>query len=216
VGDIFREIDEELRQERYEKLWKAYGKYVVAAAVGVVLVVAGVRGWEHYRTKLREADSVRFESAAGLEAESKKKEAAAVFALLADKGTGGYRMLARFRQAALKADGGDAAGAMAAYDALAADTGLSPIFREAATVFSVMQGIDRGDADPAALKGRLEPLMRDKGPWRHSARELSGLLSLKQGDVAAARKSFKALVDDTAAPAGMRARATQLLAVIGG
>ena len=216
MGDIFREIDEELRQERYEKLWKAYGKYVIAAVVAIVLVFGGVRGWDHYRTKQRENDSARYQSAAVFEAEGKKKEAAAVFAALAEKGTDGYRTLARFRQAALRAESGDVAGALAIYDALAADSDLSATLREAAVVFAVMHGIDQPDADLAALKGRLSPLIRDGGPWRHSARELAGLLALRQGDGAAARKSFTAVVDDVAAPAGLRARATQVLAVIGG
>ena len=44
VGDLFREIDEELRQERFEKLWQNYGKYVIGAAVAVVLSVGGWKG----------------------------------------------------------------------------------------------------------------------------------------------------------------------------
>jgi len=35
VADIFREIDEELRQERAEKLWRRYGNYVLGGAVAV-------------------------------------------------------------------------------------------------------------------------------------------------------------------------------------
>ena len=41
MGDIFREIDEELRQERFEKLWQRYGKVVIAAAVGIIVSVGG-------------------------------------------------------------------------------------------------------------------------------------------------------------------------------
>jgi len=216
VGDIFREIDEELRQERNEKLWKTYGKYVIGAVVAFIVVFGGVRGWDHYRTKQRQNDSARFQAAATLEAEGKKKQAAAVFAALAEHGTDGYRTLARFRQAALRAAGGDAAGAIAIYDVLASDNGVSSALREAAVVFAVMQGIDLPGADPAALRSRLAPLLRDDGPWRYSARELVGVLALGQGDVAAARKSFTALVDDVSTPPGMRARATQVLAVIGG
>ena len=33
VGDLFREIDEELRQERFEKLWQAYGKYAIGIGI---------------------------------------------------------------------------------------------------------------------------------------------------------------------------------------
>ena len=41
VGDLFREIEEELRQERFEKLWRSYGRYVIGAAVAVVVAVGG-------------------------------------------------------------------------------------------------------------------------------------------------------------------------------
>jgi hypothetical protein len=216
VGDIFREIDEELRQDRNQKLWKTYGKYVIGGVVAIVVVFGSVRGWDQYRTKQRQNDSARFQAAATFEAAGKKSEAAAVFASLADKGTDGYQTLARFRQAALRAKGGDAAGAIAVYDRLVADDDLSAALREAAVVFAVMQGIDQPGVDATALGSRLSPLIRDDGPWRHSARELTGLLALNQGDVMAARKNFTALVDDVSAPAGMRARATQVLAVIGG
>ena len=45
MGDIFREVDEELKQDRYEKLWRQYGKFVIAGAVVVVAAVA--RSEEH-------------------------------------------------------------------------------------------------------------------------------------------------------------------------
>jgi hypothetical protein len=50
LGDIFREIDEELRQEKYEKLWQRYGKLIIAAAVVLILSVASYKGWEQYQT----------------------------------------------------------------------------------------------------------------------------------------------------------------------
>ena len=45
MGDIFREIDEELRQERFEKLWQSYGKYIIAAIVAVVVGVGGCKAF---------------------------------------------------------------------------------------------------------------------------------------------------------------------------
>ena len=38
MADIFREIDEELQQERAAKLWQRYGDWLIALAVGVVLL----------------------------------------------------------------------------------------------------------------------------------------------------------------------------------
>ena len=49
---LLREIDEELRQEQAQKLWKTYGKYVIAVAVAVVAVVAGYQGYRAYDLSL--------------------------------------------------------------------------------------------------------------------------------------------------------------------
>ena len=60
MGDIFREIDEELRQERFERLWKRYGKFIIGAAVAVVLIVGGYKFWEYYSLKQKEKSSVQY------------------------------------------------------------------------------------------------------------------------------------------------------------
>ena len=35
MSDIFREVDEELRQEKLSQLWKQYGLYIIIGAVGI-------------------------------------------------------------------------------------------------------------------------------------------------------------------------------------
>ena len=85
MGDIFREIDEELRHDRYAKLWQAWGKYVIAAAVALVIGVAGFRGWDYYRTIQRQDESARFASAEGLLQAGKSEDAAALFAAMAEQ-----------------------------------------------------------------------------------------------------------------------------------
>lgn len=216
MGDIFREIDEELKQEQYTKLWQDYGKYVIAAAVAAVLAVGGFQGWSKYQTAKRVDDSKRFLAAVAMLADDKPRDAAALFAQLAENAGTGYATLARFHRAALRVKSGDVAGAVAIYDALAADGSVEPPLGGAATVLSVMHSMGLGGADHRALTERLQPLMQKDGPWRHSARELTGLLALKSGDQAGARTHFQALADDVDAPQGMRARAAQVLAVIGG
>ena len=216
MGDIFREIDEELRQERFEKLWKAYGKYVIAAAVALLLGVAGYQAWDRYRTSQSQSEGAQFSAAVALTDEGRAQDAAALFAALADNAGDGYAKLARFYQAALRAKAGDGAGAIALYDALAADDGLDRALRDAATLFAVMHGLDRAGADSKALSARLQPLIEGGGPFRYSATELAALLALKTGDKAKARGHLKRLVDEVDAPRNLRARAAQILAVIGG
>ena len=39
--DLFREVDEEVRQDRYIKIWKRYGIYVSALVVTIILITVG-------------------------------------------------------------------------------------------------------------------------------------------------------------------------------
>lgn len=215
MGDIFREIDEELRHERYSKLWQTYGKYIIAAALVLALAIAGYRGWDYYRTKQHQADSARFAAAERLMRDGKNGDAAAVFAAMAEESSAGYAMLARFRQAGARAATGDAAGAVAIYDAISGDNSMPQSMREAAVVLAALHSIDQSGADRAAQVERLQPLIRDKGPWRHSALELLGLLAYQSGDTAKARGHFTRIADDVDAPNGIKARAAEILAVIG-
>ena len=45
---LLREVEEELRRERLEKIWKQYGTYFIAAAGVIVLGVLGFKYWENH------------------------------------------------------------------------------------------------------------------------------------------------------------------------
>jgi len=214
VTDLIREVDEELRAERALRLWKRYGKYVIGAAVLVVAVTAGVVAWKEQQRKGREADGERYASALALAYEGKVAEAGPAFAAVAKDGGPGYRALAGLHEAALKSRAGDGAGAVAAYDALAADSGLPSEMRDLATVLSVLKALDT--VDPEAAAKRLEPLAKDGQVWRFTARELLAALALRRSDAARAKELYKALADDADSPPALRARATEMLSGLGG
>ncbi|NKB58944.1 MAG: tetratricopeptide repeat protein [Alphaproteobacteria bacterium] len=208
MADIFEEVDEELKQENFKKLWDRFGRYIVAA---VVLIVAGVsahQAWQHYTQTQQQAYSERFLAAMKLSEEGKDTDAAAVLTVLAAEASDGYAMLARFREAAARRAAGDEATAIEIYDALAVDDANEPFYRELAVLLSVMAQADTGDI--AAMSERLTPLA-ESGPWRHTANEYLGLFAIRQGDTAAARKRFQSVADDLEAPQGARARAAELL-----
>jgi len=89
---IFREIDEELRQEHYAKLWRRYGKVVIAAAVLLVAGVAGYQGWRSWDANMRKADGERFAAAQALARAQDPSGAEAAFAKLAGDASGGYAL----------------------------------------------------------------------------------------------------------------------------
>jgi hypothetical protein len=214
VSDIFREVDEELRQDRLTALWKKYGNFVLGGAVLIVAATAGVTVWKGQQHKARESSGEAYVSAAAFLAEQKTDEAAQALAKLATDGSSGYAALARLQLAALKTQAGDTAGAVAAYEEMAADSALDGGMRDLATVLAVMHGLDTMEPDAAAK--RLETIAKEGNPWRHMAKELQAVIALKKGDTARAKELYTALADDAASPPALRGRATEMLATLGG
>jgi hypothetical protein len=213
MSDIIREVDEDLRRERFMKLWERYGIYAVVVAVLVVAAVGGWRAWDWYATREAAKSGARFESAIKLANEGRRFEAEAAFNALAKDGTAGYRMLARFRAAA-EAGKSDPQGGVAAYDAIAADTSLDPVFRDIARAQAALLLIDT--ASVAEITSRMQPLLTPTGPLRHSARELIGLAHYRAGERAAAAKLFAEILADQEVPPSMRNRVQVLNALLAG
>ena len=211
---LLREIDEDLRHERYAKLWKRYGGLVIGAALALVISVAGYQGWRSYDIRSREADGERFAEALARVEAGRLDEAGLAFSEMAADASAGYALLARFQQAAVLARSGDQAAAMAAYGIIADDSGVDREYRDFALVMSAFAGLDTADA--TTLAERLAPLTAEDNPWRHSAREVNALLAARRGDRSAAREIFSTLENDPTAPAGVRLRAAEMLAILGG
>ena len=63
MSDIFREVEEDVRKERLEKLWKAYGDYAIALVALIILAVAGYELWLRYENSQRAKASAEFVTA---------------------------------------------------------------------------------------------------------------------------------------------------------
>ncbi len=209
MADIFREVDEEVRAERARALWRKYGVLVVGAAVLAVLAVGGFQLWKHMQAEAAAEASLRLEEAVALAGRDEPADAAAAFAALAAEG-GGAGLLARFGEAATLARQGDASAALARYAALAADEDAAPVYRDLARLFQGMAELDAGR--PEAAITVLESL---SGPLRYSAAETIAAARAALGETTAAVAGFKALADDPDAPAGVRRRASEMLAALG-
>nr|WP_246423518.1 tetratricopeptide repeat protein [Roseospira goensis] len=192
-----------------QKLWKRYGGYVIAAAVLVVGIVAGMQGWTAWQASVRADEAERYYAA--VRGQGVDRPALDV---LAQEGRTGYADLAALQAANALVEAGDEAGAVAAYDALSADGGAPQPMRDLATVLAALHAMDTESA--GAVRGRLAPLDTEAGPWRFMARELLAVLALREGDTAAARTAFADLKEAREAPPGVRSRAAEMLSMLGG
>ena len=213
MTDIFQEVDEEVRHERYKQLWRKYGWVVIAAVIALVVGVGGYEAWKAYRQDQQLSEAAAYNEALATIQNGNLEAGAEAMSQLAEDGSYGYAQLAAFEAARARIEAGQVQQGVDAYRAIAADGGVDESLRDMARLLTVMHGIDLGD--PAGLQGELAPLTEEGNPFRPAALELSALLALEQGDRATARERYAQIADDTSAPQGYRTRATQMLATLG-
>ncbi len=211
MSEIFNEIDEDLRREQLKKLWERYSIFIIAAAI---LIVAGVGGWRGYQyleaKKAAEAGSA-FEAAVALSEQGKNTEAEAAFTKIAADGSKGYRGLARLRAAA-DAAAADPKAATKLYDAITADSSVSPSEQDLARIRAA--GLMMETESYADMLKRLEPATGEGRTYRHTARELLALSAWRVNDATAARQWLDMIGNDARTPASLRSRAEALQALL--
>lgn len=211
---FIREVNEEMRQDQARALWDRYGPAFIGIAVIVVLATAAFVAYEYWTESRANSSGDAFSQALVLANTGKSDEALAALDALEADGYGAYPLLARMRSATVLADKGDFAGAVAEFDAVAADTSIPGAIRDMARLRAGLILVDNGSYDDVA--NRVETLTSDTDTLRHAAREALGLSAWKQGRAADALKLFDQVALDEAAPRNARERATLLAELIRG
>jgi len=203
TNEFIREVDDEYRRDRIAQIWTRYGGLIVGLALLLVAAAGGWRYWQHLERTRAEGAAARYEEAVRLGREGKGEEAERALQALAEETTGGYRLLARFRLAAELGQRNAEEGAKA-YDALSTEDGVSPVMQDLARLRAAMLRMD--NPDPAQAQTALERLAAPANVWRHTAREMLGLLGLKRGDYDFAGRWFDQIAVDRETPTNLRAR----------
>ena len=209
---FIREVNEELRQDQFQSLWRRFGPVAIGAAVLLVVATAGYVGYERWTSSQANASGDAFSQALDLARQGETAEALAAFEELEGSGYGSYPLLARMRAATVLSADGDADGAVAAFDEIAADKSVTDVIADTARLRAGLILVDHGSyADVAA---RVETLTADGNALRHTAREALGLAAWKEGKRDDALTLFQQISGDAAAPRNTRQRAEMMVELI--
>jgi len=209
VADIFREVDEELREDRAKQLWARYGVYVIGGALLIVAVVAAVIGWDRYQAAQKAEASAQFEQVLQIEDPSALKDALRRFA---DDTTPGYRIVARLQLAGIAVDEGDSDTALDIYRSIATAAEADPTVQDLAAYLAAGILADRGDS--AGVDATVAGLTAEGHPLRHQAMELQAVAAMGAGETVKARTILERIVGGQDVSATLRARAAELLAAL--
>ena len=211
---FIREVNEDLRQDKAKAFWDRFGPLLIGLAVLLVLATAGFVAWEYFRSNRAGDAGEAFAQAVKLAEAGQGDEALAAFKAIEDKGHGAYPVLSRLRAGSVLAAKGDAAAAVASFDAIAADSAADPALRDIARVRAAYVLVDSGSYGD--VQQRASQLAADSNPMRHGAREALGLAAWKDGKPEDATKFFEQIAADPAASQNLKQRANMMLALIRG
>lgn len=209
--DVFEQVEEELRSDRYRRLARTW-----LPVVGVVLAVAligalGFWGWQSWQTSRADAASVAYQK--GMEALESNNLAGAdtAFAEAAEKAGGGYKALALMQRAGVAVQQNKIPEAVALFDE-AAKASRDPILADSAALkatYLLMDTASLGDVEK-----RLTPLTEDKRPMRPFAQEALAMARLQHGKTAEARSVLVQLQLGQDVPDSVRQRAQAAIEAI--
>ncbi len=120
MSDIFREVDEDVRQDKMVELWSKYSIVVAGLALAIVAATALFVWQRHVKQTQAEAAGLLYQAAQELSQKNRHEDAAAAFEELAKTAPAGYQLLARLRAAEEKGLT-DAAGAVKELDLISGD-----------------------------------------------------------------------------------------------
>ena len=209
--DVFEEVEEQLRSDRYKALalkalpWVA-GLLALALAIGI-----GWKLYEDYRTKNDAKASEEYSQ--GLDAFEKGRtaEAQTLWTEVSQSSSKAYKALALQHLGGLKLQANDTAGAVKLFDQ-AAEAAPDPMLGDAARLKSAYALLDT--ASFKDMQARLDPLMKEGRPYRTEAREALAFAKLMAGDTAGARGDFVVVSLLPDAQEGSRDRARAAIALI--
>ena len=203
MSDIFHEVEEDVRRERFEKLWKQYGDYAIAAVAVIIIAVAGFKFWQRYETQQRLNASSAFFAAQQMAASGDGAAGAAAYASMVKNAPRGYAAVGQLAEADALYAAGNNADAIALYKKIAENSSspLAPVARVRAAWATV------DTAPKSEIEALLAPLNDNTSAWRFVAREILAYADYHSVEMTAAGKEFASLAAEKDASETIQARA---------
>jgi hypothetical protein len=206
MADVFAEVDEAMRRERLEKLWREHGKLFVAAIAVIVLatgVISAWRGWnDSVNTRQTELLITAFDS----------PEPVTALQQTAEDLRPGLRGIALLTAAGMLMNDKKTDEALALYERAAAE-GLPAELEDMAVLARIAILIEKETPaeEKAAQEKEFQKSLKkiwssESSPWRFHARLQSASLLAGSGEYRQAANLLEPVLEEKQMPASLNAK----------
>lgn len=207
MADLFREVDEAMRQDRMAKFWKENATYIVAFVLGTIILTAGFSGYKAWDIKTKQTQTAALIALQDAPDYPDNVTDSAIAGLRP-----GLRSVILMDAAATKLEKKKPAEALKFYETAAADAKIPQDIRHLATLMSVRILSNDKAADGKGLTARLAPLWENpENTWAaHAHLEAAIITANVLTDPDGARTHLNAIQDMTGLPETLYEKARAL------
>ncbi len=204
--NVFEEVDEQLRSQRFEALIRHGWPFAVAGVVALLIGALGFWGWTSHEANEQAKASAAYQKALDAAARGDIAAAGKGFAELATSAPPAYRALSLMQQSQISIQQNNITAAVGQLDQ-AGKIAPDAVMADDARLKAALLLIDT--APIADIEARLAPLTAPKAPFRVLAIEARAMAELQAGNLAAAKSGLQVLTlsQDVSQGAQTRARA---------
>jgi hypothetical protein len=211
VTDLFEEVEEQLRSDRYRQFARTALPWLLGFAAIALAATLGYWGWDTYRARQVATASEQYAQAIEAIQGGNVDKAKELWTQASKSQAGAYKALSLMHLAAFEGEKKNTASEVKLLDE-AAKAAPDALIGDAARLKSAFALLDT--APLSELEGRLKPLMEDGHPYRVQAREALAFAKLNAGDLKGARSEFVLLSQSLDATQGAQGRAQAAIGLI--
>jgi len=189
VADIFDEVEEQLRSEKYRNIFFRVLPWAVGLGLAALIGAFGWWGWDSWHTRAANKASENYSVALDL-VQSDPDRAFTKFEEVVKGPSRAYKALALMQQGAIRLEAHKTPEAVKLYDQAAKDA-PDVVIADMARLKSALALLDT--APYAELEKRLQPLTKDGAPYRMTAKEALAFAKMMAGKTTEARGDFAVL-----------------------
>ena len=213
MSDVFQEVDEDIRQERYKTIWKRYRYYFISIIMVLIIAVATNALLRHENFKKVNERSDKFFNAVSI-SNSNSDEALKLlneFSKTELKSSQYNVVLSLFIEAAINREKQDFSAALNVYSQIAKMENIDIFYIDYANLCAAETLISSGDIEAAIIM--LEMLIKNNSPLLLIAKEYLGYVEISKGNYEKSKTLFEEIYEDASSSQEMINRVKEVLSV---
>ena len=213
MSDVFQEVEEDIRKEKYRTIWLRYRYYLISTVLVIVIVIAINAFLRNQNFKEVNERSEKFFDAISI-SNSDSEQAIKLlneFSITEATHSEYNIVLSLFIEAAIKREKKNFSDALDSYSQIIALENIDNFYIDYANLCAAETLISSGDIDSSKII--LENLIKEGSVLLLIAKEYLGYLEINQGNFDKSKILFQEIAEDAAASQEMKNRVKEVLSI---